>query len=90
VTYYEAALQVLRAAGHPLTTREIADRAIKLGLITPHGKTPERSMAARLYTRARIDPDLVKLESPGNTRAKRDTVRWTLRNATVTMPRPRG
>jgi hypothetical protein len=81
MTYIGAALQVLKSAGHPLTTREILDQAVRQGLITLRGKTPDRSMAARLYTRARSDPQLVKLESPGNTRAKNGSVRWMLRSA---------
>jgi hypothetical protein len=81
MTYYEAALEVLRSARHPLTTREITDRAIERGLLTPRGKTPHRSMEARLYLRARTNPKLVKLAEQGNGRAKRGSVRWTLRNA---------
>jgi HB1, ASXL, restriction endonuclease HTH domain len=79
MTYYEAALQVLRSAGHPMSTREITDQAIAEGLISPRGKTPYATMAARLYLRFRNDSELVKLATPGNGRAKRDSVRWTLR-----------
>jgi HB1, ASXL, restriction endonuclease HTH domain len=81
MTYYEAALQVLRSAGHPMSTREITDLAIAKGLISPRGKTPHSTMAARLYLRSRNDSELVKLETPGKRRAKRDSVRWTLRGA---------
>jgi HB1, ASXL, restriction endonuclease HTH domain len=84
MTYYEAALQILRSARHPLTTREITNRAIERALITPSGKNPYATMAARLYVRARNDPELLKLEAPGNGRAKRGSVRWTLRHATTT------
>lgn len=79
--YYEAALQVLRSAKRPLTAREITDQAIERGLIAPAGKTPHITMAAKLYTRVRDDPELVKLEDPGTERAKRGSVRWTLRRA---------
>jgi hypothetical protein len=81
MTYYEAALQVLRSARHPLTTREITDSAIERGLITPTGKTPYNTMAAELYLRLRDDPGLVKIEEPGPQRAKQGSVRWTLRHA---------
>jgi hypothetical protein len=83
MTYYEAAIQVLRSAQHPLTVREITARAIETGLITPAGKTPSASMSARLYVRARKDATLTKIEEPGNGRAKRGSVRWTVthRNA---------
>lgn len=83
MTYYEAALRVLRSTGRPMTTREITDQALDKGLITPHGKTPHATMAARLYLCLRDDSELVKLDAPGNGRAKRDSVRWTLRNAPV-------
>ncbi len=78
--YYDAALQVLRSAQRPLTIREITDQALRTGLITPVGKTPEATMAAELYVRVRNDSELVKLEEPGNGRAKRGSVRWTLRH----------
>ena len=83
MTYYEAAIQVLQSAQRPLTTREITARAIETGLITPVGKTPDATMSARLYVRARKDATLTKIEEPGNGRAKRGSVRWmlTLRNA---------
>lgn len=81
MTYYEAALHVLRCAQHPLTTREITDRAIDRGLITPRGKTPHATMAARLYLRGSNDPQLVKHELPGNGRAKRGSVFWALRKS---------
>jgi hypothetical protein len=81
MTYYEAALQVLRSVQRPLTTREITDQAIERGLITPVGKTPHSTMGAELYLRVRNDPALVKLEDPGGARAKKGSVRWTLRRS---------
>jgi HB1, ASXL, restriction endonuclease HTH domain len=62
MTYYEAALQVLRSTQRPLTTREVTEHAIRSGLITPRGKTPNQSMTRMLYLAARHDPELVKLE----------------------------
>jgi hypothetical protein len=85
MTYYEAALQVLRSAHHPLTTREITDQVLEKGLITPHSKTPHATMAARLYLRVQKDSMLVKINVPGNGRARRGSVRWTLRQSTA-MP----
>jgi hypothetical protein len=82
MTYYEAALQVLRAVRQPLTTREITTQALEKGLITPRGKTPHATMGSMLYVRVRDDPDLVKIETPGNSgRAQRDSVRWAIRTA---------
>jgi hypothetical protein len=76
MTYYEAALRVLKFVGHPLTAREITDQAIEAGLIAPAGKTPYATMSAALYMRVRSDLELLKMEDPGNRRAKRGSVRW--------------
>jgi hypothetical protein len=78
MTYYEAAIQVLRSVRRPLSTREITDLAIERGLITPVGKTPHSTMAAKLHLRSRNNSELVKIEDPGSVRAKRGSVRWTL------------
>jgi hypothetical protein len=59
MTYYDAAIEVLRAAKRPLSTQEITNEAIKRGLIKPTGKTPESTMGARLYIQLRNNPDLV-------------------------------
>jgi hypothetical protein len=80
MTFYEAAIEVLKAAKRPLTAKEITEQALKRGLITSHGKTPTATMAALLYLRLQNDPDLVKVEEPGNKQAKRGSVRWTLRH----------
>jgi hypothetical protein len=79
MTLYEAALQVLRSVKRPLTAQQITNYAMERGLIAPVGKTPYASMSAMLYVRARTDPELVKIADPGNHRARRGTVRWTLR-----------
>jgi hypothetical protein len=79
MTYYQAALHVLKIAGCPLTTREITTIAIERGLISPKGKTPHATMAAQLYLRVPKDQQLVKNASPGNGRAKQGSVRWALR-----------
>ena len=81
MTYYEAALRVLRSAKRPLTIQEITDAAVEGEFITPTGKTPYATMSAELYMHVRKDPQLVKLEDRGSTRAKRGSVRWTLRDA---------
>ena len=64
-----------------MTTREIVEKALSLGLIAPGGKTPEKSLDARLYLEQKR-PDLsrfMRLHSHGPTRAARGSVRWTLR-----------
>jgi hypothetical protein len=83
MTYYEAALEVLRSVRRPLTAGEITDRAIERGLIAPAGKTPEATMSAELYRGVRKDPELVKIDEPrSDGRARHGSVRWTLRDAT--------
>lgn len=79
MTYYEAALQVLRSEPHPLSAREITYQAMARGLITPTGKTPHATMRAVLYQRVHSDPELIKIEVAGNSRAKPGSVRWALR-----------
>ena len=82
MTYYKAAIEVLKAARRPLTAREITDQAIEAGLIAPRGETPIATMSATLY-RVRRHPDLLKVGDRGNKRAKRGTVRWTLNPKSV-------
>jgi hypothetical protein len=79
MTYYEAALEVLRSAQHPLTLREIADAAIERRLITPRGSNPLNTMGAVLYRQGRENPNLIRTGAPETGRAKPNSVRWTLR-----------
>jgi HB1, ASXL, restriction endonuclease HTH domain len=79
MTYFEAAMQILKSSQTPLTTQEITDRALKRGLIAPRGKTPTATMASVLYVQLATNAQLVKIEERGSLRAKRGTVRWTLR-----------
>jgi hypothetical protein len=81
MTFYEAALQILRSSRKPLTSGEITERALARGLVLSHGKTPTRTMAAELYRRLGTDPQLVKTEDREPGRARARTVRWTLREA---------
>ena len=53
MTFYEAALRVLEAAGQPLTSTEITERSIAQGLLSHVGKTPEQTMLSRLAAMAR-------------------------------------
>lgn len=79
MTYYQAALTVLRSVRRPLSTHEITNLALQRKLIQPTGKTPNATMSAVLYTRVGDNSELVKVDAPGNGRAKRGSVRWTLR-----------
>jgi hypothetical protein len=58
VTFYEAALQILKSSREPLTTREITERALENGLIVSRGKTPVATMGAELYGRLDTDASL--------------------------------
>jgi restriction system protein len=79
MTYLEAALQVLRSAKRPLMTREITEQAIKIGLISPQGKTPNATMSAVLYKALNAHRGIAKLgDSDSYVRARRGTVRWTI------------
>ena len=53
MTFYEAALRVLEAAGQPLSSVEITERSIAQGLLSHVGKTPEQTMLSRLSAMAR-------------------------------------
>ncbi len=79
MTFFEAAVTVLASEERELTAREITDLALQRGLIAPRGKTPEHTMSAALYMGIQTDARLVKLSKPGQTRARRGTVRWALR-----------
>ena len=79
MTFYEAALHVLQSSHKPLTTQEITQGALERGLIVSRGKTPAKSMAARLYGWLGTDPRLVKVEDRGPGHTKPRAVRWTLR-----------
>ena len=78
MTYLDAAVEVLEATGHPLTTREVIDEAIRRGLVKPTGKTPEATMSAALYCHVlKGEPKKVaRVAEPGPGRARRGSVRW--------------
>ncbi len=57
MTFYEAALRVLEAAGRPLNFQEITERSIQENLLSHVGKTPEMTMLSRLLAMARRKTD---------------------------------
>jgi len=79
-TFLAAALEVLRRRRKPLTTGEIVEDAVRLGILRTDGKTPERTMAARLYVEVARNrrTRLRRLAVAGPTRAARNSVRWTV------------
>ncbi len=50
MTFTEAALAVLEREGRPMHSREIAEKAVELGILSHVGKTPVQTMSARLST----------------------------------------
>jgi hypothetical protein len=88
MTFLEAAETILRAAGKPLTAREITDIALREGLIEPSGKTPELTMSARLYT-APASRCIRRQFSEGGVRARRGSVRWIYQEPSAARVSPR-
>jgi hypothetical protein len=77
VRFVDAAEEILREAGKPMTAQQITDAAVAQNLIASRGKTPVATMSAALY---RLPPNsrILRDFAPGPTRAARGTVRWTL------------
>src|SRR4051794_2941702 len=48
MTFLEAAIELLRQAGRPLSVHDLTARAVEQKLLTNSGRTPELTMAARL------------------------------------------
>jgi hypothetical protein len=80
MTFLQAAVEVLRGARSPLSTREVVQRAKKRGLIESKGKTPEATLSAALYRRIALpDSPIERVYVRGASRAKRETVAWRLK-----------
>ncbi len=57
MTFYEAAIRVLEAEKRPLTTQEITERCISLGLLSHVGKNPAETLRSRLAVMSRRTRD---------------------------------
>src|SRR5689334_9603400 len=81
-TFLEAALLVLRSSSEPLSVNQITEQALRKGLISTRGKTPEATMSAALYDAIgqRHDMPIRRIFEQGPNRARRGTVRWLLTN----------
>ncbi|MGO9177871.1 MAG: winged helix-turn-helix domain-containing protein [Candidatus Limnocylindrales bacterium] len=80
MNYIDAAIEVLRQTGRPMTDAEIAKQAIASGVLRPTGKTPRQTMSAALYVHAKDPASVVcRVAEQGPVRARRGTVRWTLK-----------
>lgn len=78
----DAAETILSDVGKPLTVEALVEEALRRGLIHPTGKTPVATMSAALYMDVRENPTtrLVHIADPGPNRARRNSVRWTVRD----------
>jgi HB1, ASXL, restriction endonuclease HTH domain len=88
LTYFEAALTILSSAESPLTTRQITEHALRQGLITTRGRTPEATMSAALYRKLGTDDKLVKIDVRAQKRAGHGTVRWAITAKKMKRPKP--
>jgi restriction endonuclease Mrr len=88
MTFTEAALAVLQSEGRAMHARELADKAVEMGLLSHVGKTPVQTMSAQLSSSVakgkenspfvRVRPGVFALESwagkpPGPTKSKTQT-----------------
>jgi restriction system protein len=82
MSFLAAAIQVLEECQRPLSTRELTEEVLRRGLVETGGKTPEATLSSHLYRKVRAEPKgrIVRVADPGQERAVRDTVRWTLRS----------
>ncbi len=79
-SYIAAARIILADVKEPVTTRWLFDEIMSRHLVTTHGKTPYATLVAQLYKQAqRDDATIIRIADQGPERAKRGTVRWTLR-----------
>jgi len=67
MTFYEAAVEVLREAGRPLHYKKITEISIERSLLSHVGKTPEITMGARLLQEVKKgdDQSLIAAVRPG-------------------------
>ena len=80
---YELAKQVIQQANQPLSTNEIWEKAVQLGLDKQSnlkGKTPWATLGARLYTDVRDNPNSI-FEPVG-----KNPKRFGLKNITANQP----
>lgn len=80
MTFAEAAYQVLKQVGKPLSANEITSVALEKGMISTGGKTPFATMSARLY----VD---IKRKGDDSKFAKVNRGKFALREWSVTPVR---
>lgn len=78
LSYFQAALAVLRVSERPLTVPELLDRMAAGGYRVPTGRTPENTLTAALYRHLGTHPALRRVFGVPTTESRR-YVRWTVR-----------
>jgi hypothetical protein len=77
LTFFDAALKVLREKGRAMTTTEVVAECLRRGLIDTSGKTPGASMSSVLYRMSQRPQSPIRRRfKAGSQRAVRGTVRW--------------
>jgi hypothetical protein len=75
MTFYEAAIEVLRRQGRPLHYKKITELAIQEELLSHVGKTPEVTMGARLNQEIKKESDsMIDRTRPGVYKLKDDVL----------------
>lgn len=74
MTFYEAAIEVLRRSGRPLHFKKITEIAIRDGLLDHVGKTPDVTMSARLNQEVKREEQAAILRTRPGVFALRDDV----------------
>ncbi len=98
MTFTEAALEILKAEGRPMRSREIAEKAVDKGLLSHVGKTPVQTMSTRLSAAVakgkgpfvRVRPGVFGLAEWGGNPpgpAKKEVARTTPERRSETSPK---
>jgi HB1, ASXL, restriction endonuclease HTH domain len=72
-TAKQAAAEVLRAEGGPLTMDELAERILKSGNVKLSGKTPKATISGQLYVEARKPDGMFELVRRATFRLREQT-----------------
>jgi hypothetical protein len=75
LTFFEAAVEVLRQEERALSTRELTDLVLAKKLVRTRGRTPRATMSAALYS-APADSPIHREYELVYQRARQGSVRW--------------
>jgi hypothetical protein len=79
--FLSAAISVLRDTGREMTTKELVKEVLDRGLVSTSGKSPDATLASKLYVCVRDNPQgpVRKIAEKGLSRSRRGSVRWAWR-----------